>query len=100
MVAVARSVIQVDKDENNDDIRIVKHIKSSLAPKGNDSFFTIDHSGSVMWLSENKVENYTTNEPPEKYPKTKQEIAAEMIKNFLALGPVEATVVEGKLVEV
>ena len=41
VVASARSVLQVERDVNDEDIRVVRQIKNSLAPKGKDLHFEI-----------------------------------------------------------
>lgn len=98
LTAAARSVIQVEKDTYNDEIRTVKHIKSSLAPRGSDSYFIIDDFGRVKWGefdridSKDKIEDQTIERPP-----TKQEIAVNLIKEILAQGPMEAVIVNNIL---
>lgn len=99
VVAAARSVIQVERDEENNELRIVRHIKSSLAPKAKDLYFRIELNGKLEW-----VENpYSTESEPieleEEMKKGKQELAVDYMKSILAHGPVEATVVEQQLIE-
>lgn len=101
VVAAARSVIQIDLDDENPDVRIVKHIKSSLAPKGINQRFSLDSSGCVKW------DDFTTEtglvDLREKLiheePKSKQEQAAQIMCKMLADGPMEATKVENSLLE-
>ena len=88
LVATARSVIQVEHLQD-DAISVVHHVKSSLAPKGRDLFFSIDSSRKLEWLDID----------PEKYPSddttyyvqekmTKQARAADILSVMLADGPV------------
>lgn len=98
-IATARSVIQVDSNEDDEKLRTIKHIKSSLAPKGKEIEFEIDENGNINWNStEDEVKRtqslgFVTDDSH----KTKQEIAVEMMKRILADGPVEATVVVKEL---
>ena len=105
LVAAARSVIQVDSNEDDGNIRILKHIKSSLAPKGADIPFAIDPFGRINWQA-NGMEIDNSNPIPENMnpiedngKKSKQEIAVDIIRKILANGPVEASVVEKQLIE-
>lgn len=97
-VAAARSVIQVEFNDETDNTRTFKHVKSSLAPKGKEIPFTIDNTGSVVWQTEEQLHVNDINDSAiEGQPRTKQELAVEMMKTILANGPVEATVVEKEL---
>ena len=49
VVASARSVLQVERDEQDEDIRYVKQIKNSLAPKGEDLSFEIRSGTGFRW---------------------------------------------------
>ena len=99
VVASARSVLQIERDEADEEVRIVKQIKNSLAPKGNDLRFEIRSATGFRWLSEDDRE-----EDPEEVvpigalPKNKHELAALLLKRLLADGPVESTAVKRQLV--
>ncbi len=97
LVAAARSVIQVERDADNGEIGVIKHVKSSLASKGKDQTFFIDEQGFINWTSETSVT--TVQSFFEEEPKSKQERAAKQIREILANGPVETVVVEGMLLE-
>ena len=89
LVATARSVIQVERLQN-DSISVIHHVKSSLSPKGRDLFFTIDASRKVEWLDIDP-DKYSGNdvaidEAQEKM--TKQSRAADILRVMLADGPV------------
>lgn len=78
VVAAARSVLQIERDEENPDVRIIHHIKSSLAPAGNDVPFMIDPQHGFHWLTKEKgVERITSIVP------SKREQAVEMLKRLL-----------------
>lgn len=50
VVAAARSVLQVERDTENSDIRIVHQIKNSLAPTAEDIRFSISAESGFQWL--------------------------------------------------
>ena len=89
LVATARSVIQVERLQN-DSISVIHHVKSSLSPKGRDLFFSIDASRKLEWLDIDP-DKYSGNdvavdEAQEKM--TKQARAADILRVMLAEGPV------------
>jgi len=94
LVAAARSVLQVERTEDDDNIRVIRHVKSSLAPKGRDLFFTIDADNKISWL-ESTVDStgaiLEIQEPPKA---TKQTQAAGLLKALLASGPVKSSEVQ------
>lgn len=103
IVAAARSVIQVDCDDEDENMRVLKHIKSSLAQKGNEIRFSIDPCGNVVWRTNDEpLGNTLLSESKEekKHYHTKQELAVEMMRSILANGPVEAKTVEKELIAV
>ena len=51
VVAVARSVLQVERDPEDKDIRIVRQIKNSLGPNGEDILFEIRPKTGFHWLN-------------------------------------------------
>lgn len=98
IVAAARSVLQVERDELNPYLRTVQQIKNSLAPTGKPIKFEICPETGFRW---EEVSN-----PPskEKQPEisinpdiSKHEIAAELIRTKLSEGPVEAKVIMSSL---
>lgn len=50
VVAAARSVLQVERNMTDSDIRIVHQIKNSLAPVGNDIEFEIRPETGFRWI--------------------------------------------------
>ena len=98
VVASARSVLQVERDEENEDVRIVKQIKNSLASKGGDMMFEIRPGTGFRWLdslSRSRQEEPERNMP--QLPKNKHELAAILLKQILSDGPVESTVIKDQL---
>lgn len=102
VVASARSVLQVERDAEDEDIRIVKQIKNSLAPKGKDLRFEIRSETGFRWLEGNQVGEVpkVTMEPAGSYiPKNKHELAAMLIRKMLANGPVESMEIKKVMAE-
>ena len=90
VAAAARSVLQIDVDEDNDDVRILRHVKSSLASKGSDKFFRITDNSLIEWAEISISSEQNENQPTEKMQllKTDKQIEiAKRIKDLLADGP-------------
>lgn len=98
VIASARSVLQVERNEADEDIRIVKQIKSNLAPKGEDLMFEIRSGTGFRWLNAQQASQKVEPKPenPE-LPKNKHELTAILLKKMLADGPVESTEVKRQL---
>ena len=94
VVAAARSVLQVEKSQEDEDVRIVKQVKNSLDSKGADLTFEIRPSTGFQWLgvaSAPSSDKTVTSEPVfESLPKNKHELAAMLIKKALENGAVES----------
>ncbi len=93
LTASVRRVLHVERDPQDEDIRIVHQIKNNLAPQGADLRFEIRPNTGFRWLigSEPAVVPKETMEPAESYiPKSKHELAAMLITKALANGPVES----------
>lgn len=92
LVAVARSVLQIDIDEDSPSFRVVRHIKSSLAPKGPAFGFQIDTNSVLHWSEvERTDDDYDLDMPEEDTKISKQELACALIKGALAQGPARST---------
>lgn len=88
LVAAARSVLHIERLEENDDIAVIHHVKSSLSTKSKDIFFTLDNNRRVEWLEQPSDVLLDKTK--------KQTVAAEFMKMRLAAGPVKATeILEG-----
>lgn len=82
VVAAARSVLQVDRDPADSDIRIVHQIKNSLAPSDREIRFEIRPQSGFRWLECDAIPIQA--EKPERPEFTsKTEKAAYLIKSFL-----------------
>ncbi len=83
LIAVARSVLQVERDLEDPDVRIVTQLKNSLETAGKDIRFEIRPGTGFRWLectSPSKTESLEGKEPAEsKYEKTAR-IIAEMLR--------------------
>ncbi len=87
VVAAARSVLQVERDPSDPDIRIVSQIKNSLETAGGDIRFEIRPNLGFRWLdcSERSSDTSIESTPqPEVMPfSTKQEEATHIISTML-----------------
>ena len=102
LAASVRSVLHVERDPQDNDIRIVHQIKNNLAEIGKDLHFEIRPGTGFRWLGESEpVEVPTvTMEPAETFiPKSKHELAAMLIKKALANGPMESMEIKKLMVE-
>ena len=89
LIAAARSVLQMERDPEDPDIRIVRQIKNSLAPTGEDIRFEIRPETGFRWLScEDNIQQPVQMERP--VFKTKTEKAAFLIKEILSQGDVRS----------
>ena len=100
VVASARSVLQVERNSEDEDIRIVKQIKNSLAAKGNDLRFEIRSDTGFRWLeAEENNETVGTDSVFTELPKNKHELGAILLKKALADGPVESNEIKKLMVQ-
>lgn len=92
VVAAARSVLQVEKSEEDEDIRIVRQVKNSLDSKGSDLMFEIRPSTGFQWIVNESVIETAQNKTSlaEILPKNKHELAAVLIKKALENGAAES----------
>lgn len=92
VVASARSVLQVERDVEDENVRIVRQVKNSLAPRGSDLCFEIRPDTGFRWLSDSNStgQGQGTEETIDYYPKNKHELASVLITKVLANGPVKS----------
>ena len=95
LIAAARSVLQIDIDEEYPQYRIVRHIKSSLAPKGPSFGFQIDSHSNLHWtiLDPDDKEPHL-DLPDELTSMGKQEQICSLLKGALSHGPARATEIQ------
>lgn len=84
-MAAARSVLQVERDPENTDIRIVRQIKNSLAPSDGEIRFSITAEAGFEWL-ECEVTPDPSADPGMPDFESKSEKAAYLIKKLLSEG--------------
>ena len=99
LVAAARSVLQVERDPEDRDVRIVHHIKSSAAANGADFYFEIRPDTGFRWLSSDLESNKAIEEDAQALPKNKHELATILITKALENGPVESTEIKRIMAE-
>ena len=92
VVASARSVLQVERDATDENIRYVRQIKNSLGPKGTDLSFEIRPDTGFRWLrTQLGTEQPQMNPTIEYLPRNKHELAAIVITRALKNGPIPST---------
>lgn len=97
-VASARSVMLVERSEEDEDIRIVRHIKNNLDSLGDDLKFEIRKKTGFRWLMNQDsicdiqpVKEKDKEPVIDQLPKNKHELAAMLIRRALENGPVESS---------
>ena len=88
MVAAARSVLQVESEPDNPDIKRVKQVKNSLAPKGSDIYYELNRSEGFRWIE--AVRNVVVEESKTDKPMNKTCAAAFLIAERLKGGMLPA----------
>lgn len=84
VIAAARSVLQVERDAIDTDVRIVHQIKNSLAPSGGDFKFEIRPQTGFAWLEFEETTSQIVREEPPVF-ETKMEKATYLIKKYLSV---------------
>ena len=90
VVAAARSVLQVERDAEKSDIRIVRQIKNSLAPSDGEIKFSITAEQGFKWL-ECEIKPDPSAEPETPVFESKSEKAAYLIKKLLLMSKMEGS---------
>ncbi len=105
-VASARSVLMVERCEEDENIRIVHHIKNNLDSLGADLKFEIRRKTGFKWLMNEELSEKLeipdieeSEEKIDKLPKNKHELAALLIKRALEKGPVESVEIRKLMAE-
>lgn len=89
VVAAARSVLQVESDPENHNIKKVKQVKNSLAPQGEDVFYELSRDAGFQWLDIIQKSTVKTDRQKSK-PISKTEAVAVFIADKLQDGMVPA----------
>lgn len=96
LVATARSVLQVERDSDNPNRRIIRQIKNNIGPIGDDIHFEITQENIFHWII--KLNKRTIGKKIENtfqmLPKNKQELASIVLKQLLVDGAVESREVQ------
>lgn len=89
IIAAARSVLLIGKDEENPNMRYLVHQKCNLAPLGSSLEFCLN-GGELSWIGTSSITaaDLTGHTPTKK--QSKQNEAAELILSALSDGPVPA----------
>jgi RecA/RadA recombinase len=92
IAASARSVMYIERSENDNDIRVISHIKSSLALEGHALAFRIEDGSAISWLGEydSEIEGVCV----ENNDDSKRELASNVILSLLSNGPMLGTAVQ------
>ena len=92
VMAAARSVLLVERDADDEDIRIVRQVKNNLAPKGPNLRFEIRRETGFRWLINERpaLQKRSDQMTPPPLPKNKHELCAILIRKELEHGDVEA----------
>ena len=91
VVAAARSVLQVEADADNPNIKRLKQVKNSLAPKGADVYYELGTDRGFHWIDSPQVE-YVEETTKEDKDITKTEAATLIIYRKLQNGMVPSNV--------
>ena len=96
LIAAARSVLQIEEVSDEPGIKAVRHVKCSLAPKGRDLFFTIDHDRCIQWIERDQSDEMPTSEElgVSIVKMSKQAQAAEVLKVLLKDEPMKSSEVQ------
>lgn len=91
MVANARSVLEIDKDDYTEEL-CFRHIKSSLAPRADGFYFKISSENRIQWLrSGNESIDDSDDIPVERI--TKQLQVETSLMEMLSSGPLPANTI-------
>ena len=89
LIAAARSAMQIDRTDDDPDILVLRHIKSSLAYRGSDVYFEIDEHSRIQWLEKTEADSDIPFDTSTKI--SKQEHVASILMEMLENGPEKAS---------
>jgi hypothetical protein len=90
IAASARSVMLIERSENDPQIRVLSHIKSSLAPEGPALAFRIDANSAIGFVGE--YDGDADSGDFEGLDDGKRELASNIILGLLSGGPMSSNV--------
>ena len=86
VVAAARSVLQIERDAENMDVRVVHQIKNSLGPDGSKISFSITEDYGFQWLDSISGSCEEKQKVQVIECTTKTEMACALLKRYLVKG--------------
>lgn len=89
LIAAARSAMQIDRTEDDPDVLVLRHIKSSLAYRGSNAYFEIDENNRIQWIEKGEADSDIPFDSSLKL--NKQEHVASILMTMLESGPVKAS---------
>ncbi len=98
IVAIARSVLMIARDEENPNKRYVFPIKSSLAPEGEAVGFEFSEKKGFRWLGKCDRKNIP-NEDGYSITRSKKDLAKRYLEELLCEGDCESTVIMKRMSE-
>lgn len=111
VTASARSVLQLEQDPDDPEVRVIRQVKSSLARRGENVRFRIFPGYGIEWLGreeadyeslENASEQVQMQIPESSGPgrkETKQTLSAVFLREILSEGPLLSSEIEAKATE-
>lgn len=100
VIAAARSVLQVERDAVDPEVRVVRQIKNSLESVGEAVTFEIRRETGFRWINTNgQLEKQNVGLENFDVPTTKMDKAAVIIKDYLVDGDAKATEMYKRLKE-
>ncbi len=90
IMAIARSVLMIERDVHHPDIRYVFPIKSNLAPEGKAIGFVLDRDKGFQWIGECLTDNDLYDTAGDSYNNKRQK-AAELLRVMLSAKAIPST---------
>ena len=99
LAAAARSIIHLEVSEEDPGVVELHHVKCSLAPRGEDDYFTITDDKRIIWLERTVAPSHGEKIGIEasSFKKNKQQLSAELIVLLLQGGPMKAADIQASL---
>ena len=111
VTASARSVLQLEQDPDDPEVRVIRQVKSSLAKRGENVHFRIVPEHGIEWIEKEKTESgakeNSTKPVQERNPEpigpgrreTKQTLSAVFLREILSEGPLLSSEIESRATE-
>jgi RecA-family ATPase len=92
IVNAARSVLSVTRENDDEDIITVKHLKSTLAKRAKPCYYEIVGNGIIEFINDNVNDNENYDDEPVSF--SKKDIAKNMLLNMLSNGAMPQPVIK------